>query len=111
MSVWVWPPQISMRTQGRVTVAAISATRARATLGSRYSSMNFMRGILLRGWEQDYGDQRQFRSKRLQPDQNCVVRAATEPGLHYRISDRQYTAVRLERPAPEIGRASCRERV
>src|ERR1019366_3278869 len=55
MSVWVCPPQISMRTQGRVTVAAISATRERASLGSRYSSMNFMRGILLRGWYQENG--------------------------------------------------------
>src|ERR1039457_4183212 len=44
MRVYVWPPQISMRTQGRVTLAAISATRERASLGSRYSSMNFMRG-------------------------------------------------------------------
>src|ERR1017187_1328701 len=53
MSVWVCPPQISMSTQGRVTVAAISVTRERASLGSRYSSMNFMRGILLRGWYQE----------------------------------------------------------
>src|ERR1019366_3258161 len=53
MSVCVCPPQISMRTQGRVTVAAISATKERASLGSRYSSMNFMRGMLLPGWKQE----------------------------------------------------------
>jgi len=77
------PPQISIRTQGRVTVAAISATRLRATLGSRYSSMNFMAwgastGMLAGLW----GSPAVRVHRRHQPDQNCVVRATPEPGLH-----------------------------
>src|SRR5579884_1295813 len=42
MRVCVWPPQISIRTQGRVTRRAMSATSARAMAGSRYSSTYFI---------------------------------------------------------------------
>src|SRR5208282_5974558 len=42
MMVWVWPPQISINTQGRVVVWTISAAKARAMRWSRYSSRYFM---------------------------------------------------------------------
>src|SRR5512144_958267 len=42
MSVWVWPPQISISTQGRVTLRAIRSNRARAMRGSRNSSRYFI---------------------------------------------------------------------
>src|SRR5690349_5901318 len=40
--VCVWPPQISINTQGLVAVSWISCTSARAMRASRYSSMYFM---------------------------------------------------------------------
>src|SRR5271157_3720839 len=43
--VWVCPPQISIRTHGRVVLRSNAARRARAILASRYSSMCFM-GLL-----------------------------------------------------------------
>ena len=50
MMVWVWPPQISISTQGRVQQAAISAARARAMRPSRYSSRYFMEALCSRLW-------------------------------------------------------------
>ena len=41
MMEWVWPPQISMMVQGRVTVAAMRPSSALASWGSRYSSRCF----------------------------------------------------------------------
>src|SRR5271166_2671139 len=45
MMVWVWPPQISISTQGRVVHWTISAAKARAMRWSRYSSMYFIERI------------------------------------------------------------------
>src|SRR4051794_23886038 len=39
---WVWPPQTSMRTQGRETVRQISSSSLRASAASRYSSRCFI---------------------------------------------------------------------
>ncbi len=41
---WVWPPQISMITQGRVTVRPISRIVAPTNSASRYSVTYFIRG-------------------------------------------------------------------
>src|SRR5689334_389054 len=42
MSVWVWPPQISISTQGRVTLRAMRSNSSRAIRGSRNSSRYFI---------------------------------------------------------------------
>src|SRR5579872_188163 len=39
--VWVWPPQISMMVQGRVTFLRIAVASCSAAFGSRYSLTNF----------------------------------------------------------------------
>src|SRR5690348_2809475 len=39
--VWVWPPQISIIVQGRVTFLRIAAASCSAAFGSRYSLRNF----------------------------------------------------------------------
>ena len=40
--LWVWPPQTSMRDQGRVTRRWMASTRGLAASPSRYSSRNLM---------------------------------------------------------------------
>ncbi len=42
ISVWVWPPQISMIVQGRVTSSWIACRNFWASVSLRYSSTNFM---------------------------------------------------------------------
>src|SRR5215468_92816 len=48
MMVWVWPPQISISTQGQVQESAIWEATARAMCPSRYSSMYFMQAPTLK---------------------------------------------------------------